>query len=211
MKKTIWFGWLALLLVAAVIHPAEAQSKKKKSGTDKYFDESGQKFTQKLWYGGNIGLGFNGGQDYSYFNISLFPMVGYKILRPLSVGPRVGVNYTYLKGLASDGNIHGVALTDYSVGPFARLKFLRYIFIHTEYEFVYQEILYGDQNGDLIWDTDNQKVYTERDTKSNLLAGLGYTSGQEFSYEISLLYNFLEPEDSQNLPFYIRAGFTYRF
>lgn len=212
MKKSILLSFLILLVAAIAITPAEAQTKKKKSGTDKYFDESGQKFSQKLWYGANLGLGFNGGLGYSYFNMSLFPMVGYKILKPLSVGPRVGVNYTYLKGVASDGNIHGVALTDYSFGPFARLKFLNYFFVHSEYEVTFRELLYGDQNGDLIWDSDNQKIYTERaPAKSNFYAGLGYTSGQEFSYEISVLYNFLEPENSQNLPFYIRAGFTYRF
>lgn len=210
MKKSILLSFLILLVTAIAVTPAEAQTKKKKSGTDKYFDESGQKFSQKLWYGGNVGLGFDGSQNYSYFNISLFPMVGYKILKPLSIGPRVGVNYTYLKGITSDG-IHSVSLTDYSIGPFARLKFLNYLFVHTEFEFINRELAFLDQDNYLYWDNDLQKIPTERESNSNLFAGLGYTSGQEFSYEVSVLYNFLFPEDSQGLPFTVRAGFTYRF
>ena len=60
-------------------------------------------------------------------------MVGYKIIGELSVGPSLGIEYSHLKGIGSDGLTHTANSISWSAGVFARYKFLRTLFVHTEY------------------------------------------------------------------------------
>lgn len=211
MMKNILQLSLIILIVFAITLP-EAHGQRRSKPVDEYFDESGG-FKHRLWYGGGFNLGFSGNSIYSVFNIGISPMVGYKIIEPFSVGPRVGLNYSYIKGTATDGQVHAVQPVTWAVGAFTRYKLFGAFFAHFEYEYENQEIpLVDGQTGIyLAYDFDEDKVRTVRESKDNVYLGAGYSSGGIFAYEVMLLYNFLEPENSTRLPFDIRIGFTYKF
>ncbi len=209
------FQYASLLLLFAFVislAPAEAQSRKKRSNkNDEYFDESGG-FAHRLWYGGGFALGFSGNSDFSVFNFGLSPMVGYKIVENVSAGPRIAFNYSFMKGYATDGRIHKVQPFSYSVATFARFKFLRSLFAHVEIEFESRESPLVTNGSTLfVLDTDTNKIATVREGRENFYVGLGYTSGSIWGYEILVLYNTTEPDDSLNLPFDIRFAITYNF
>lgn len=200
--------WILILTLLVSVGNTYAQSNKKE--VDKYFDESGG-FKHRLWYGGGFNLGFSGGNSYSVFNFGITPMVGYKVIPNLSFGPRVGFDYTYLKGETAIGK-KSTNLTTYSMGIFGRLKFLKVLFLHTEYNYESIESAYTDFYGNLLTDPNTNQIRTERTGHDNFLAGAGYNSGEGlFGYEISLLYNFNVPVNSTKLPWDIRVGFTYKF
>lgn len=208
---------LALLLSFSVAMDAQPNSKSKKSKkkksdpTEEYFDESG--FKHRLWYGGGFNLGFAGGNTTNYFGIGVSPMVGYKIFDKVSVGPRVSIQYNYIKGIANDGITRKATPVSYAVGAFARVKFLPMLFAHAEYERENTGGVYTDGNGYLIYDINEGEVLTFREARNNVYLGLGYTSGgnSTIGYEILLLYNATVPEQSFELPFSFRAGLTYNF
>jgi hypothetical protein len=204
--------WIALSLVVAAT-PLHAQKSKSKrsSGVSEYLDDKGN-FASKLWYGGGFNLGFSGNNYYNLFNLGVSPMVGYKVFPSFSVGPRFSLQYTYIKGIGTDGNIHKVQPISFSYGVFARYKFLRSLFAHVEYEHENAEFPYF--NGPyLYYDASLAKIATERVSWDNVYVGLGYNSsgGNGFGYEIMLLYNVTQPANSFDLPFDIRFGFTYNF
>lgn len=211
MKKILLFSFLTLFFATGMSTHAHAQSrgkkKKKSSKTDQYFDEGG--FVNKLWYGGNFVLGFAGSGETSQFAIGLTPMVGYKLVDDwVSVGPRIGYIYNTVKGRGIDGAIHRVNLPSYSFGAFARVKPFPNFFGHVEYEYENTK-QYGTINGLLF--VENGDVVTTNVVRDNIYLGIGYNSGGLLGYEILLLYNVNEPEDTIELPIDIRFGFTYKF
>lgn len=165
--------------------------------TDKYFDESGG-FKHRLWYGGNFILNFSGTQFGNVFSVGLTPMVGYKIIGDLSAGPRFGYVYN---SLSSGGT--KITWTDYSVGLFARYKFLNTFFLHAEYG-------YSSQFAGIGRDGNNIPIANKINRYNPFLGG-GYNSGNgTFGYEIALLYD--PTADTQYInPLDIRFGFTYNF
>src|SRR5690349_9643560 len=92
----IKYGFFLLTLILAVF-TANLSAQSNKKDVDKYFDESGG-FKHRLWYGGGFNLGYQGGSDYSIFNIGITPMIGYKIIPRVSFRPRLGIDYSYIKG-----------------------------------------------------------------------------------------------------------------
>ncbi|MEL6863412.1 MAG: hypothetical protein AAFP19_03290 [Bacteroidota bacterium] len=213
MKKvTQYLSILLLLSLFIGINDAEAQNRRKRSSkNDEYFDDKGG-FAHRLWYGGNIGLGFSGNSAFSSFSFGLSPMVGYKIFEQLSIGPRVGFQYTYLKGPTDDGRVHAIQPISYSMGLFGRYKFFESIFAHVEVEFQSEQQVFQNARGELLYDFDEDKIFTERNNRENFYVGAGYHSGSgRFGYEIVVLYNLLIAEDDVLLPWDIRFGFTYNF
>ncbi len=211
MKKIFLFSLLSILFVSAINNDAYAQSRKKKkksSKTDEYFDESG--FANKLWYGGGFVLGFAGSGETNQFAIGVTPMVGYKLVDDIiSVGPRAGITYTAIKGRGSDGAIHKVNSTSYLLGAFTRIKALPNFFAQFEYEYENTKATFVDQFGLLA--VQNGEVLTAREARDNVYLGIGYTSGGLWGYEILLLYNLNEADDTINLPIDLRFGITYKF
>ena len=144
MNRIVKFSFLFVMFsLCFAIADVDAQNygrkkkkKKKKSPktekTDDYFDESGN-FASKLWYGGGFNLGFSGNNVNSSFLAGISPMVGYKIIDELSIGPILGIQYNYLKGVSTDGQIRKGNAWSWSAGAFARFKFLRTLFAHAEY------------------------------------------------------------------------------
>lgn len=171
------------------------------------------RFTDRLWYGGNFNLGFSGNGVYNIFNLGLAPMVGYKILPPLSAGPRLSFNYFYIRGLGTDGNIHNVHPVAFSAGVFTRVRIIPFLFAHAEYEYEnFASPLFSGAY--LFYDNSLGKVPTVRSARDNAYLGLGYNSagGQGgFGYEILLLYNVLAPSNTIALPISLRFGMTYNY
>jgi len=215
MFKTRFFSILALLLLFTLASlPAQAQKSKSKrsSGVAEYLDDKGN-FASHLWYGGNFNLGFNGTSYYNLFNIGISPMVGYRVLEPLSFGPRVTFQYTYLKGTCSDGRVRKTQPLSYGAGVFSRVKFLRNFFVHAEYEYESAEYPLADPfSGYFAFDPDKDRILTQRENRDNVFIGAGYnsSSGRGFGTEILLLYNVLGSELLE-LPFDFRFGLTYNF
>lgn len=212
MKKFFLFSLLTLLFAAGISTGANAQNRKKKkkktSKTDQYFDEGG--FVNKLWYGGGFTLGFAGSGETNQFSLGVTPMVGYKLVDDLiSVGPRVGIIYNTVKGRGTDGNIHRVNPTSYNLGAFARIKPFPNFFGQIEYENEHTKNYYTAGNGLLA--VQNGEVLTDKTVRDNVYVGIGYNSGGLLGYEIMLLYNLNEPENTIELPIDIRFGFTYKF
>lgn len=209
MKKVFLFTLLAMIFSLAFSQDAMAQKGKKRSSkTDSYFDESG--FANKLWYGGNFNLGFSGSGETNQFVFGLSPMVGYKLLNDIvSVGPRVGFTYNFIKGRGSDLFIHKVKPTSWSMGAFARVKPITNLFAHFEYEYANTKVVYLDQFGLLA--VQNGEVIVDKEIRDNFYVGLGYTSGGLWAYEILLLYNVNAPDGDLELPFSFRFGITYKF
>ena len=197
------------------IWSADLSAQRDKGSSDdvgSYFEEKGN-FKSKLWYGGGFNLGFNSNGVVSVFNIGASPMVGYKIIEPFSIGPRVSTQITNYRGFSSnfsDDRIYKVTPVSYSFGAFARYKVFPLVFAHVEYE--YERIRFPDfQNGGLV--VNNGEVVTFFQDLNNFYLGAGYNSagGSGFGYEILVLYNVLEPSNSINFPISFRFGFTYNY
>ncbi len=179
------------------------KKKKKKKKKDEEADAEKVPFKQKLWYGGGVNLGFNSFNGVSVFSIGVSPMVGYKFWGPLSVGPRLGVNYTSYK----ETGFKALGLVDWEAGLFLRSKIWGPIFAHAEIsnEWIQRPVDY---------DYPNRKILKETYTRANQYVGLGYNNGDGGGgYELLVLYNFAVAGDasSDENPLGLRIGFTWKF
>ncbi|MDX1477810.1 MAG: hypothetical protein R3301_08875 [Saprospiraceae bacterium] len=169
---------------------------------------SAPSFTDKLWYGGSFDIGLSGSQ----FDLGLAPMAGYKLVGELSAGVRIPFEYTYIKLTGFGGTSAKFSGLDFGAGIFMRQKIANVVFLHTELNhlWVTEPVT---QNGFAVLDPENPgKLLTEKTTEDQLNVGLGYTSGRgEWKYELSILYNVLEDDQSEDIPWIVRAGFNYRF
>ncbi len=191
MKVSFVFTMVLTFALSLGASDIQAQSSRRKTSSS---------FAQQLWYGGGAGLGFQSFNQQSSFLIALFPMMGYKITDAISLGPRLGISYQYIKirGQRETFKFNPVEL---SGAIFARAKVYRQIFGHAEYEIA------NEKNAFII----NGIPTLVKETANNFYIGAGYNSGGKFASEISILYNLLEDENSLDVPFSIRAGFTYNF
>ncbi len=226
-----WFKVLPLVLVLlfAVQLDADAQyygKKKKKKKKPAKTEQSTSKipsrsnstanwaFKDRLWYGTGFNLGFSGANGFSVFRLALSPMVGYKIIEPLSVGPRIGLSYSYIKGLGTDNLVKKVQPISFEYGVFARYKILPIIFAHVEYTRQNEEIPLG-AGSRIAVDPQTGNPETLRNQTNDVNIGLGYNSGGDLSYEIMLLYDAIDDDDvftnAPAVPFSIRVGFNYKF
>ncbi|MCG8329320.1 MAG: hypothetical protein MI974_16615 [Chitinophagales bacterium] len=206
MKKILQLSLLVIALIFACNLDVQAQSKKKKSGTDKYFDESGN-FASHLWYGaGFVFPTFNSGTDFfgnrfSFFGFGISPMVGYKLTPDFSAGIRASLYYEFYNSEA----FPSVNTLNYGMGGFLRYKVFNAIFLHGEYGF-------DNEVTDYTYDGVNDKLVPERKLINNGYLGVGYNdSNGVWGYEISLLYNLLYDDSAFYSPFDLRFGFTYNF
>lgn len=164
----------------------------------------------RLWFGGNVNLGFQGSNNYNVFFFGLSPMAGYKITEDFSVGPRIEVFYTYYRAYVfNEGrnySAHPISLTG---GVFARHKFLRQFFGHVEFNVERATFPLRDFSGNFF--SEDGKLATGTRTFENFYLGLGYFSGGKVGSEISILYNVLEAQETLNIPISIRIGMNYNF
>lgn len=165
----------------------------------------GEGFPQFLWAGGNFNLGFTGSNGISIFQIGIAPMAGYKITEMFSIGPRVSLQYSYMRARNFNGTVENRHPISYGIGAFARHKIVQQIFVHAEYE--YADQAWAGFNGSGGFDV-------QRFQQNNVYIGAGYSSGFPVAYELLLLYNTNQRDFAigpiQN-PLSIRFGFTYNF
>ncbi|MCC6815666.1 MAG: hypothetical protein IT267_04585 [Saprospiraceae bacterium] len=205
------FILLVLLSFSSVNPPQlEAQSTKKSTSTKskkKKKDEENPFRLEKFWFGGGINLGFG---SYSLsssvpgniFTFGIAPIAGYKLTNWLSIGPRAEINYF---GGRFDNNPEIIKLNSYTFGGgvFARAKFLTSIFAHIEYSY--------NSSLSIIDISADNKLITERLWQDQFLVGIGYNPPSIWSYEFYIMYDFLAPKNSAQLPFQYRAGVTWNF
>ncbi|MBP6185924.1 MAG: hypothetical protein KA479_13355 [Saprospiraceae bacterium] len=196
-----WKGLMVVMLLLAGADAAMAQPRERPMP---------KTLKDNLWYGGSFGLGLAGSQGFTQFNLGIFPMVGYKIIPWFSVGPRLGFDYNYYKGTSVLGKPASTNVFSFYGGAFMRAKIYWGVFAQGEYGVDLGKFPEVDQFGRLNVDVNN-KVIKRQVTRESGLVGLGYNSGGKFASEILLLYNLLEPDDSQFSPWNYRLGFTYNF
>lgn len=188
---------IGLLLVS---HMALAQ---RVQGSDEPVTEGKKEaapLKSKLWYGGGIQLGFNSYFGSNVFSFGLSPMVGYKIIEQLSIGPRVEMTYASVK----QSGFKAVGLFDVDAGVFLRFRVFRGLFLQGELSNEwYQEALSGSE----------EKIKSQR-FNQRLGAGWNFSNGEGGGgSEIGVFYNFAIANDvtTYENPLGYRFGFTWNF
>ena len=221
MNKKLFVLFLLGMFTLGFSADMEAQNygrKKKKrkrptTSVDKAFDDK-PSFTQRLWYGSGLNLGLQSNYI-SLFSIGITPMVGYKV-NPgseveFSLGPRLGYNFTNVKGPTNAGTVQSGNLNEFEYGVFARIKVPFNIFAHFEIGGQSEQNVYVDNFGNLI--VQNNELFIDKGSRPSTKIGLGYASGgsQAMGVEISILYDFEVPSTSLESNFIYRFGLNYNF
>ncbi|MBK8967642.1 MAG: hypothetical protein R3D58_07875 [Saprospiraceae bacterium] len=205
--KQFCLPFLVFFLLAGYTLPAQNQlafSTAQTTGFDLPKDKDSGSFKDRLWYGGGLTLGFSGGSGYSLFAFGLSPMVGYKVVGPLSVGPRLSVLYTSQKF----PGIQTFNLFDVELSVFARVKIYRGLFLQGELGSLSDQYIFQDNfNGQLGKGTR---------TRPAQYVGLGYNFSNGnggVGQEIAIMYDFYVGNDinSYEQPWQYRLAFTYGF
>lgn len=158
----------------------------------------------KLWYGGGLNLGFSGRAGLTIMQLGASPMVGYKLLPRLSVGPRVSFLASRYSGKYF---LNKITPIDWGVGLFTRVKLFSPVFAHAEYELANQAFVSFDG-------VNGNRLVADRVAQRNVYVGGGYSSGEgPTRFEIVGLYNLQPPQSDQYFisPFTFRFGFTVNF
>jgi hypothetical protein len=193
-QKIATFVALSLFLIlASSAHAQRSRDRKKEE------KESPQGFSSKLWYGGGVIVGLGGFNGYSSFNFGLSPMVGYKIVGPLSVGPRVAYDLISNK----QRGFKAINLHSFDVGGFVRCRVFRGLFIQGEVSNQWF------QN----FDPNTGDKFSDERVNQRLGAGWNFGSPGGSGSEISLMYNFRIANDinTWQTPMEYRFGFTWKF
>lgn len=134
---------------------------------------SGGGIGDKFYFGG--GGGFSGGTN--YLNLSISPLVGYKITEDFSAG--LQVTYQYVRFFEVNWN-------NYGGGPFVRYNIIPKLFAYSQYEYL----------------NVGTNVSEERYNFTSLFVGLGYSEplGGNVAFNITALYNVLHG-DGTNSPY----------
>jgi hypothetical protein len=170
-----------IVLIAACSTDTFAQHITKKKKKD---DKETESFTSKLWYGGGVAIGFNSFYGTSVLDLGISPMVGYKFYGPLSVGPRVSLDYSSYKV----AGYKALGITNTEVGAFLRARIFRGLFAQGELSNEWRQLPFETGAG-----LDKFK-YQRFDQRVGL--GYNFSNGQGgFGYEISALYNFAVAND----------------
>jgi hypothetical protein len=149
----------------------------------------------RLYFGGSFGLQFG-----TITNISLLPIIGYKVTDKWNVG--TGVVYHYIKsGNVSLNNYGGRAFTQYELFNI----FEGAVLAHVETEVLSSEYFTFDRSG--------RYMGNARRIIPLPLAGLGYRQriSDRASFDMLLLYNFSKDDANPYNNPVIRAGFNIPF
>jgi len=168
-----------------------------------YAKKDEYKFKDHLWFGAGLSLGFAGTSGASIFGIGISPMVGYKIVGPLSAGPRLSVLFTSEKY----SGYKAFNLFDVELSLFARVRVFKGLFVQGEIGTVSDQQIVGNQLGQPVKNTL---------TRPAQYLGIGYnfTNGQGGGgQEIAIMYDFYVADDlyASQTPFQIRVAFTFGY
>lgn len=171
------------------------------SDNDRAVNQRGDSFGSNLWFGAGAQLAFQGGNNQSFFQIGLSPIVGYKINNIISVGPRGSFSYNSFKFATNTGDVTENFVT-WSLGPFARAKVFGQFFVHGEYSLV-NERQQNFQTGEL-----------EGITRAIPFLGGGLSQGGGIGaagFEILILFRLNGGDRIGDSPFEIRSGVNFNF
>lgn len=155
----------------------------------------------QLWFGAGGVLGFSSNGFSSLFNIGVSPMVGYKVLDFLSVGPRVSLTYnSYREDINGPNELRANWLV-WEAGLFARARIFRPVFAQVEYSLM-NEAVGLTQDGEVI-----------RSTRGIPFLGGGINQGAPggVGWDLLVLFRLSQRELIQDQPFVIRSGLTWNF
>jgi hypothetical protein len=185
---------LGISLLLLSVQPVAAQKKKEKRDDD---------FKSRLWYGGGFGLGFSSGPGFSVFQFGLAPQVGYKIVEPLSVGPRVAFSFSSYK----EQGFKSLGLFNVDAGLFVRFRVFRGLFLQAEGSNEWYQTPDGGVSGNRLT-KESRNRFNKR-----IGAGWNWSGGSGGGTEIAILYNFTIAEDLNTFeqPWDYRFGFTWNF
>lgn len=175
-----------------------------------YFDykkkkkkKSDYSLKEHLWYGGGISLGFAGTSGASAFGFGISPMVGYKVFGPLSIGPRLAIDFASQKFQG----YKAINTVDLALSLFARVRVFKGLFIQGEIGTVSDQYIFQNGQGQLEKGTQ---------TRPAQYVGLGYnfSNGEGgFGQEIAIMYDFYVAGDQYAIdtPFQYRFAITFGF
>ncbi len=154
-------------------------------------------FKDKTWYGSHVALGFTASSARSDISLGLAPMMGYRIFKPISVGPRASLLYQHTRFRNFNGDVvEKFNSVDKGIGAFIRAEVYRQYFIQAE--LMYESI-------DIpVFGGENQKI-----NGMNSYIGVGMNAGgQNPSVDLMLTYDLnLQAINKLNL-INVRFGFT---
>ena len=170
---------LVLFLSFSLFLSAQAQYRAPSKG-------GGGSFTERIYFGG--GGGFSGGSN--YINVSVSPLVGYKITERFSTGLQASYQYVRFNSFRAN---------NYGGGPFLRFNFTQKFFTYAQYEYMNYGLL------TLPPDTGPRFDF------NSLFVGLGYSEpiGRNLAFNITALYNLLYKDGTQSpydSPLVFRVG-----
>ncbi len=203
MKKILFLTLISILAIGSLDAQQQSRSRSKKKNRK-------EDILERLWYGGGFNLGFSrssiGSLGGNTFFVGVSPMVGYRLINNLSIGPRIELQYFTGRFEETFGTsqIFKYNSFTYGGGVFMRYKFLPILFAHIEYDYLSQESA-------VDVDYARGEIISERFGESLFLMGLGYTSGGVLASEIYILYDVLADSNTTALPIQYRFGFTYNF
>ena len=148
--------------------------------------------SEKIYYGGNIGLSFG-----SYTMIGIYPLIAYKMTPKLSIGAKIAYEYIQDKRYSET-----YSTSNYGASIFTRYRVLRPLYLHVEFAGLNYELydILGESNREWI---------------PFLFVGAGYSQpiGKNTWLNVQILFDVLQNEKSpyENwTPFYnvgIGVGF----
>ena len=159
----------------------------------------------RLYYGGNFGLGFSNG-----WIVEFSPLIGYKFNQPFSVGGGIISEYASAQ-LEDAGTRYHYKSFSYGARAFARYKIWEDIFVHVEYSVINYEVPDYESLG-VLQVLPDKSIKMRRTTLPGLLPGVGYKSGGQLSFNLMLLYDLLYTRVNPNYsPLNMRMGLEYNF
>jgi len=171
------------------------------SKNDRVRNDRGDTFGSNLWYGAGAQLGFQGGNNQSFFQIGLSPIIGYKLNNVISIGPRGSISYNSFKFATASGDVTENFFT-WSAGPFVRARVFGQFFAHAEYSLV-NERQRNFQTGEL-----------DGVTRAIPFLGGGISQGGgpgAAGFEILILFRLSGADRIGDSPFEFRSGLNFNF
>ncbi|MFN0014992.1 MAG: hypothetical protein ACKVU2_10625 [Saprospiraceae bacterium] len=205
--RTVPVCLLGLFLLMATILPAQystmAYASREVGFRAPGSEEGAKSFKDRLWYGGGLTLGFSGSDQSSVFAFGVSPMVGYKVIEQISIGPRVSALFTSQKYRG----FNSFSLFDLELGLFARIRVYQGFFVQGEVAYISDQYIFQTQSFVL------EKATRSRSAEY-LGIGYNFANGQGgWGQEIAIMYDFFIANDinAYENPWQYRFVFTYGF
>ena len=196
------FRYLLLTTLLTLATVATAQNTENRARDDLRYNNDRRSYVESeggdIWYGAGAQLGFQGGNNRSFFQIGISPIVGYKLNNIISVGPRASIVYNSFRD-----DFFGIKdnYIGWSAGAFTRAKIFRGVFAHAEYS--------------LVSDVDYFNNGTKRRTTRAIpFLGAGFSQGGGIGaagFEIMVLFRLTPRETLNDSPYEFRSGLNYNF